>query len=124
MNWHRALSGEEYGMTKRQADLLAFIRRYWAENKYPPSFDEMKDALGLRSKSGVHRLVYGLVERGKVRFLPNRARSIEPIADAASLTLRLPDEIEVPLFTMAAESGITVEQAAVAVLRDRFMPRA
>lgn len=67
-------------MTKRQAQLLDFIRSYVAEKGYSPSFDEMRLTLGLRSKSGVHRSVDALVAHGKVRRTPFRARSVEVIA--------------------------------------------
>lgn len=65
------------GLTRRQHDLLEFIRSYSARRHYPPSFDEMCAALGLRSKSGVHRLVTALEERGAIARLANRARAIE-----------------------------------------------
>lgn len=65
------------GLTKRQTDVLDFIREYIKEAGYPPSFNEMAEYLGLRSKSGIHRLMGGLEERGLIRRLHNRARSIE-----------------------------------------------
>lgn len=64
-------------LTRRQTDLLAFLKAYHAANGIPPSFIEMRDALGLTSKSGVHRLVASLEERGYIRRMPNRARAIE-----------------------------------------------
>lgn len=66
-------------LTRRQAQLLDFIRFYSEANGFPPSFDEMRDAVDLKSKSGIHRLVHGLRERGCIRALPHRARSIELI---------------------------------------------
>lgn len=65
------------GMTPKQKELLDFIKSYSGRNGYCPSYDDMMKALGLRSKSGIHRMVYALKERGYVRLLPNRARSIE-----------------------------------------------
>lgn len=65
-----------FGMTKRQHETLAYIEAYQTEYGYSPSFDEMRQHLGLRSKSGVHKLVHSLVERGHIRFIPDRARSI------------------------------------------------
>ena len=65
-----------YNLTSQQQALLNFIRSFRNENGFAPSFDEMKDALGLASKSNIHRLVECLVERGLVRKLPERARSI------------------------------------------------
>lgn len=72
---------EATALTRKQRELLDFIRRYSEANRYSPSFDDMKDALNLRSKSGIHRLVTALVERGCIRRLEHRARSIEVIAD-------------------------------------------
>ena len=65
------------GLTKRQRDLLLFIRGYVSKTGYPPSYDEMKDALGLASKSGVHRMVLALEERGYIDRIPDRARAIQ-----------------------------------------------
>ena len=70
-------------LTKKQSELLRFINERLKETGVPPSFDEMKDALDLRSKSGIHRLIMALEERGFMRRLPNRARALE--------VLRLPD---------------------------------
>jgi len=66
-------------LTEKQKDLLMFIHGRMQERGVPPSFDEMKDALDLRSKSGIHRLITALVERGFIRRLPHRARAIEVI---------------------------------------------
>lgn len=70
-------------LTKKQHELLLFIHQRLAESGIPPSFDEMKDALELKSKSGIHRLITALEERGFIRRLPNRARALE--------VLRLPE---------------------------------
>ena len=64
-------------LTKKQSELLRFINERLKESGVPPSFDEMKDALDLRSKSGIHRLIIALEERGFIRRLPNRARALE-----------------------------------------------
>jgi len=66
-------------LTQKQKDLLLFIHDRMQDGGVPPSFDEMKDALDLKSKSGIHRLIMALVERGFIRRLPNRARAIEVI---------------------------------------------
>ena len=71
-------------LTRKQFELLRFINERLKESGVPPSFDEMKDALDLRSKSGIHRLITALEERGFIRRLPNRARAIEVI--------KLPDQ--------------------------------
>ena len=64
-------------LTKKQSELLRFINERLKETGVPPSFDEMKDALDLASKSGIHRLIIALEERGFIRRLPNRARALE-----------------------------------------------
>ena len=64
-------------LTRKQHELLVFINDHIAETGVSPSFDEMKAALNLRSKSGIHRLVIGLEERGFIRRLPHRARALE-----------------------------------------------
>lgn len=70
-------------LTKRQYQLLILIEEHLKKNGVPPSFEEMKQQLGLKSKSGIHRLISGLEERGFIRRLPNKARALE--------VLRLPD---------------------------------
>ncbi|MDO9428005.1 MAG: transcriptional repressor LexA [Methylobacterium sp.] len=72
-------------LTRKQLDLLQFIQQRMSEGGVPPSFDEMKDALDLKSKSGIHRLITALEERGFLRRLPNRARAIEVIRMPESL---------------------------------------
>ncbi len=76
-------------LTKKQMDLLQFIHARVQRDGVPPSFDEMKDALDLRSKSGIHRLITALEERGYIRRLAHKARALEII--------KLPDNM------MAAE---------------------
>jgi repressor LexA len=66
-------------LTLKQKELLTFIHDRLQDTGVPPSFDEMKDALSLQSKSGVHRLIMALEERGFIRRLPHRARAIEVI---------------------------------------------
>src|SRR5512139_4171175 len=82
--WGRP-DGERQMLTRKQFELLRFIHERLTEAGVPPSFDEMKDALDLRSKSGIHRLITALEERGFIRRLPNRARAIEVI--------KLPDSV-------------------------------
>jgi repressor LexA len=72
-------------LTKKQHELLLYIHEHLGAEGVSPSFDEMKEALGLKSKSGIHRLITGLVERGFIRRLPHRARAVE--------VLRLPGEL-------------------------------
>lgn len=66
-------------LTRKQYELLRFIHERLKESGVPPSFEEMKEALDLRSKSGIHRLITALEERGFIRRLPNRARALEVI---------------------------------------------
>jgi repressor LexA len=73
-------------LTRKQMDLLEFIHNRMQKEGVPPSFDEMKEALNLRSKSGIHRLITALEERGFIRRLPHRARALEII--------RLPETID------------------------------
>ena len=71
-------------LTRKQYELLLFINDRLSRGGVSPSFDEMKEALGLKSKSGIHRLITGLEERGFIRRLPHRARALEVV--------RLPEE--------------------------------
>lgn len=64
-------------LTKKQRELLLFIHERMAGGDVAPSFEEMKEALGLKSKSGIHRLISALVERGYLERLPHRARALE-----------------------------------------------
>lgn len=66
-------------LTRKQYELLSFINERLDQSGVSPSFDEMKDALGLKSKSGIHRLITGLEERGFIRRLPHRARALEVV---------------------------------------------
>lgn len=75
-------------LTKKQLDLLEFIDRRLSRDGVPPSFDEMKEALDLRSKSGIHRLITALEERGFIRRLPHRARALEIVKMPDALTDR------------------------------------
>ena len=79
-------------LTKKQLDLLEFIHKRVQRDGVPPSFDEMKEALDLRSKSGIHRLITALEERGFIRRLAHRARALEIV--------KLPD-------AMQANTGFT-----------------
>lgn len=72
-------------LTRKQNELLLFIHQRLQESGVSPSFDEMKDALNLKSKSGIHRLITGLEERGFIRRLPHRARALE--------VMRLPEAV-------------------------------
>jgi repressor LexA len=84
-------------LTRKQHDLLTFINSRLSESGISPSFEEMKEALALKSKSGVHRLINALEERAFIRRLPNRARALE--------VLRMPETTQ---RTAAAPKGEVV----------------
>ena len=84
-------------LTRKQLELLEFIQKRMDRDGVPPSFDEMKDALDLRSKSGIHRLITALEERGFIRRLAHRARAIEIV--------KLPDALEKKGFTPRVIEG-------------------
>ena len=84
-------------LTRKQLDLLDFIHRQVQRDGVPPSFDEMKEALDLRSKSGIHRLITALEERGFIRRLAHRARAIEIV--------KLPEAMERPGFSPRVIEG-------------------
>ena len=83
-------------LTRKQSDLLEFIHRRIKADGVPPSFDEMKDALDLRSKSGIHRLITALEERGFIRRLAHRARALEIIKLPEAMEARLAAEGPAP----------------------------
>ncbi|MDE3081661.1 MAG: transcriptional repressor LexA [Paracoccaceae bacterium] len=84
-------------LTRKQLELLDFINKRLQEDGVPPSFDEMKDALDLRSKSGIHRLITALEERGFIRRLAHRARALEIV--------KLPEAMERDGFTPRVIAG-------------------
>ena len=86
-------------LTRKQHELLMFIHERLSQSGVSPSFDEMKDALGLKSKSGIHRLITGLEERGFIRRLPHRARALE--------VLRLPDDTTSAAAAVKAQGGFS-----------------
>lgn len=100
-------------LTRKQYELLSFIDKRLNEDGVSPSFDEMKDALGLRSKSGIHRLITGLEERGFIRRLPHRARALE--------VLKLPDNYVAP-GSGQTESGRTANGPSSTSLGNGFAP--
>lgn len=110
-------------LTRKQHELICFINDRLAETGVSPSFEEMKEALDLKSKSGVHRLISALEERGFLRRLPNRARALEVLkmpertdakvsSPTPPTTRRMPepanDVIEVPLHGRIA-AGVPIE---------------
>jgi repressor LexA len=108
-------------LTRKQHELICFIQDRLAESGVSPSFEEMKEALELKSKSGVHRLISALEERGYLRRLPNRARALEVLkvperaeakkaAPAKKVVLPEPanDVVEIPLHGRIA-AGVPIE---------------
>ena len=96
-------------LTRKQHELLIFIHQRLQTNGVPPSFDEMKDALDLKSKSGIHRLITALEERGFIRRLPNRARALEVV--------RLPEAVgggqpQTSSYGIAAATGADLRDGA------------
>jgi repressor LexA len=125
-------------LTAKQHELLLYIQRKLEETGISPSFEEMKDALDLKSKSGVHRLISALEERGFIRRLPNRARALEVLRQPENVTTAKPtpandtvvqltppsarpqpanDVIELPLHGRIA-AGVPIE----ALESDRTLP--
>jgi repressor LexA len=94
-------------LTRKQFDLLHFIHKRVQKDGIPPSFDEMKEALDLRSKSGIHRLITALEERGFIRRLAHRARAIEIV--------RLPETMEAADFQPVAIDGGRRDRPAAAM---------
>ena len=88
------LLGSPPMLTRKQQELLLFINQRLSQGGVSPSFEEMKEALDLKSKSGIHRLISGLEERGFIRRLPHRARALEVV--------RLPEETAVAQRRQAA----------------------
>ncbi|MDP8914061.1 MAG: transcriptional repressor LexA [Pseudomonadota bacterium] len=110
-------------LTRKQHELLCYINDHLGETGVSPSFEEMKEALDLKSKSGVHRLISALEERGFIRRLPNRARALEvmrmpekpagggsvvPLRTAAPAPAPANDVIELPLHGRIA-AGTPIE---------------
>ncbi len=113
-------------LTKKQYELLMFIRDRLSQSGVSPSFDEMKDALGLRSKSGIHRLISGLEERGFIRRLAHRARALEVVKlpENANATAAAAAAAAAAPAPAAAGNGAAPAPASFApnVIRGNFQP--
>ncbi|WP_226782603.1 transcriptional repressor LexA [Oceaniglobus trochenteri] len=94
-------------LTRKQLELLDFINKRVQRDGVPPSFDEMKEALDLRSKSGIHRLITALEERGFIRRLAHRARALEIV--------KLPEAMEAPGFSPRVIEGDRTDPPAKAM---------
>ena len=97
-------------LTRKQYELLVYIDGHLKDKGVSPSFEEMKEALGLKSKSGIHRLITGLEERGFIRHLPHRARALE--------VLRLPENMG------AEERAAPRNEFKPNVIKGQFKPTA
>lgn len=99
-------------LTRKQHELLMFIHERIKESGVSPSFDEMKDALDLASKSGIHRLITALEERGFLRRLPHRARALEVVKMPQQATPAAPPKGRGPFKPQLVEPGESVPVAA------------
>ncbi len=108
-------------LTKRQGECLAIIQARITQTGMAPSFNEIATGLGIRSKSGVYRIVSALERRGRIRRLPNMARAIEVLQPEAANdrghNVRLNPEITRIVVKYAAEQRIGVDTAVNALLR-------
>jgi repressor LexA len=96
-------------LTAKQRELLLFIHDRLGESGVSPSFDEMREALALKSKSGVHRLISALEERGFIRRLPNRARALEVVKLPESAAPAPPNVVQLrPAAPAAANDTIEI----------------
>jgi len=105
------------GLTRKQLDLFHFIRTYSELHGIAPTFEEMAAAVGLRSKSGIHRLLTGLEQRGWIVREPLLARSIRISDDAAALRVSFAPDVSRALRAAAASRGVdptVIIQEAVA----------
>jgi len=99
-------------LTRKQHELLMFIHERIKEQGVSPSFDEMKEALGLASKSGIHRLITALEERGFLRRLPHRARALEVTKLPTQATTAAPPKGRAPFKPQLVEAGPDAPGAA------------
>jgi len=99
-------------LTRKQHELLMFIHERIKETGVSPSFDEMKEALDLASKSGIHRLITALEERGFLRRLPHRARALEVVKLPQQATTAAPPKGRSPFKPQLVEAGAAVAAAA------------
>lgn len=95
-------------LTRKQHELLTFIQLRLEDTGISPSFEEMKEALDLKSKSGVHRLISALEERGFIRRLPNRARALEVIREPEAGGARKPARAAAPVTANDTVAGGTI----------------
>ena len=95
-------------LTKQQDKLFNFLKNYFSKKNIMPNFDEMKDALDLKSKSGIHRLLNGLEERGYIKKLVNRARAIEIIKTNITRNKSHDEIVSLPLLGQIA-AGAPIE---------------
>ena len=109
----------QIGMTRRMLDCLSFIELRWQEETIPPTFDEIKIHLGLKSKSGVARLIDSLVERGAIVRLPGRARALMPTRQR-HIAILLPPTVEQRLRLIAAQTKQTPENFVTKLIMEKI----
>jgi len=108
-------------LTRKQHELLMFIHERIKETGVSPSFDEMKEALDLASKSGIHRLITALEERGFLRRLPHRARALEVVKMPQQATASSPPKGRAPFRPQVVE-GVRVPEGQAAAADVRELP--
>src|SRR5262249_25904705 len=99
-------------LTRKQHELLMFIHERIKETGVSPSFDEMKEALDLASKSGIHRLITALEEPGFLRRLPHRARALEVVKLPQQATATAPPKGRAPFKPQLVDAGQAMPMAA------------
>lgn len=108
------------GLTHRQQKVLAFIREYGLENGRCPSYQDICEGAGIKSKSNVHDAIVLLEERGKLRRLHNKSRSIELIPASPVLTVELPTHLYHSVQDLARKAKVTPEAVVIEAVRDGF----
>ncbi len=95
-------------LTRKQKELFDYLKEYMSSNQISPSFEEMKEAVNLKSKSGIHRLITSLEQRGFIKRLKHRARAMEIVEKSSSIKDNQIESISIPLIGMIA-AGEAIE---------------
>jgi SOS-response transcriptional repressor LexA len=113
------------GLTKRQAELLGFLKRHFLRSSTAPTYSEIMVALGLASKASVHRLVLDLEERGYIRRAPGKARAIileyVPVLERQAFNVVLPTDVEAELRRIAQETKMPPQRIIAEAVRSYIM---
>jgi SOS-response transcriptional repressor LexA len=118
--------GDQDGLTKRQAEFLAFVKEYVAECGLPPTYAEIASVLKISSKSGVHRIAHGLAARGHLRLRKNMERSMVVVEapagpDAHLISVTLPPKLKATLQALALRARIPADQIVSEALSSYIM---